>query len=352
MRYVQRHYKDELADRQNETPVAPDSTQSYGGYRYENQGASALSTRVLALFTNCNTHFGERWRLATGLRYDYPENSGEHILQPRVNLTFVKDVRTTLNVAWGRYAQPAGYHEMRADGYAPRRDVPAQRATHYIAGVQHQGETGNEWQIQAYYKRLDRLIPYRVEDIFIRFQPDLKAWGTIYGASWHWRGRLSERWTSWLTYTYMQAHQDIAGEGRSRMPTDQRHTFAAVLQDAMPSLPRSRVHIRVLFGSGYPFTKLYARLDSTDTQRILAESNRNSFRHPFYRRLDVGMSYDWPISPRVAAKINFEIFNMFDFRNRLSFTAFIDATGRAWYAPVNLSRRLFNIRVNLQFPGK
>jgi len=201
-------------------------------------------------------------------------------------------------------------------------------------------------------KRLDRLIPYRVEDIFIRFQPDLKAEGSIYGASWHWSNNLSKRWTSRMTYTYMQGRQNIAGEGASRLPTDQRHTFAAVFQDKMPSLPNSRTHLRFLFGSGYPFTPLYARPDSSGATKILAEGNRNSFRHPYYRRVDLGMSYDWTISLRVAAKGSFEIFNLFDFRNRLSYAAFVDVTGRAWYAPVNLSRRLFNARVNLQFPGK
>jgi hypothetical protein len=351
-RYLRRHYDDQLADLERETPTPFDSTLSYGGYRYETRGASALSTRALAIFGSSGANLSRRWRLDAGWRYNYYENSNEHIFQPRAALTFVKDERTTMDAAWGRYAQPAGYHEMRADGYQPRHEVPAQRATHYVAGIQRRGSAGNEWQIQCYYKRLDRLIPYRVEDIFIRFQPDLKAEGTIYGASWHWRNNLSKRWTSRLTYTYMQGRQNIAGEGQSRLPTDQRHTFAAVFQDNMPSLPRSRMHIRFLFGSGYPFTPLYAKPDSSGATKTLAEANRNTFRHPFYRRIDLGMSYDWTLSPRVEARFSFEIFNIFDFRNRLSYAAFLDATGRAWYAPVNLSRRLFNARVNLQFPGK
>jgi hypothetical protein len=346
LHYEQRRYDDTLQEMQRETPA--DSLATGSGFQYQNNGQAELFTRWLAAFGSYGMNFGKRLRLDAGLRWSFYEASAEQIVQPRLRLTITKDEQTTITAAWGRYAQPAGYHEMRADGYEPRKDIPAQRATHYVAGVQRRGNNGNEWQAQFYYKSIDRLIPYRVEDIFLRFQPDLQARGAVYGVSWYWRGQMTPRFTSWLTYSYMLGTQNIAGEGVSRLPTDQRHTFAAVLQDHMPDLPRARAHLRVLFGSGYPYTPVYSVIDSTGTRRVLVEAKRNSMRLTYYRRIDVGLSYNFSLSPRVNARLSLEVFNIFDFRNLLSYTAFIDTGGELFYTRLNLSRRLFNGRVSVQ----
>jgi hypothetical protein len=349
MRYEQRRYDDTLDEMEQIAPTTVDPSQNLAGNRFEYAGQSALFIRQLAAFNNYNLHLSKRLQLEAGLRWSYYENSSENILQPRLRLTFHKNARITISASWGRYAQPAGYHEMRAEGYLLRKGVAAQRATHWLAGVQHLSDAGHEWQMQLYYKKIDPFIPYRIEDIFIRFQPDLEARGSVYGASWYWRGQMTQRLTSWITYSYMNGGQTIQGEGRSRLPTDQRHTFAFVMQDAMPEWPRSRAHIRLLFGSGYPFTAAYLKADPTGAGRTLVTAPRNSLKLGVYRRIDIGMSYNLNFSPQVEARMSLEIFNVMNYTNHLAYAAFPDASGAVHYAPVNLSRRLFNGRVSVQF---
>ncbi|MCI0695823.1 TonB-dependent receptor [candidate division KSB1 bacterium] len=347
MRYEQRRYDDTLDEMEQVSPASLDPLPTNTGNRFEHAGQSALFIRQLAAFNSYNLRLSKRLQLEAGWRWSYYENSAESILQPRLRLTFQKNARTTISASWGRYAQPAGYHERRAEGSLLRKEVAAQRATHCVAGVQHHSDAGNEWQVQLYYKKIDPFIPYRIEDIFIRFQPGLEARAWVYGASWYWRGQMTPRLTSWITYSYMNGRQTIQGEGRSRLPTDQRHTFALVMQDAMPEWPRSRAHIRLLFGSGYPFTAAYLKTDSAG--RTLVTAPRNSLKLGLYRRIDIGMSYNLNLSSQVEARMTLEIFNVMNYTNHLAYAAFPDASGAVHYAPVNLSRRLFNGRVSLQF---
>lgn len=349
LRYEQRRYDDTLDEMEQISPASNDPSQTDLEYRFEHTGKSALFIRQLAAFNSYNLHLSQRLQLEAGLRWSYYENSAESILQPRLRVTLQKNAWTTIRASWGQYAQPAGYHEMRAEGYLLRKEVAAQRATHWVAGVQHHSNAGNEWQVQLYYKKIDPFIPYRIEDIFIRFQPGLKARAWVYGASWYWRGQMTPRLTSWITYSYMNGRQTIQGEGRSRLPTDQRHTFAFVMQDAMPEWPRSRAHIRVLFGSGYPFTAAYLKADPTGAGRTLVTAPRNSLKLGIYRRIDIGMSYNLNLSSQVEARMSLEIFNVMNYTNHLAYAAFPDASGAVHYAPVNLSRRLFNGRVSVQF---
>ena len=274
--------------------------------------------------------------------------SKQNVWQPRVNLIYRRNGATQFRLAWGRYAQPPRYHEFRDTQNNIFPETRAQIATHYVASLQHFKKNDSEYRVQAFYKNLSRIIPYKLDDIFFRYQPELQASGRIYGGSAWWRGRPIPRLESWLTYTWMDTKQNILGEGESRLPSDQTHTFAAVLQDYMPEFPNSQAHLRFVFGSGYPYTAV-GTTAIENGKRELVEGRRNGFRLRFYRRLDVGFSKTFPLANERSARAVFEVFNMFDFRNLLTYDVFIDGQGVAAITPLNLSRRLFNLRMDVKF---
>jgi len=342
VRYEQRH----ASDSQNESAQTskPDSVFLPDLLNAEGEQA----TQLVAVFGNYGRQLNTRLRMEAGLRGSYYEASSEMILQPRARLTYKSGENTVFSAAWGRYAQPASYWERRASAAFPHDEVRAQRATHLVLGVQQQRDAEHELNVQVFYKNITHYIPYRVEDILLRFEPEHEATARVYGGSIYFKLRISPRWTSWLAYAFLDGRQEIAGEGRSRLPTDQRHTLVALLQDEMPHVAGSRLHIRAILGSGYPFapTPLHS---SSSTNGAAADLPRDALSYGRYRRVDLGVSYTLSPQPNVTGRVSCEIFNVFDFRNLLTYSAFEDAQGRLRFARVNLSGRWFNVKVDVEF---
>ncbi len=324
---------------QTQKPNAPAESRQ----RHE-QGAS--TARFFAVFGNYALQINSALRMETGVRGSYYATSSEMIWQPRMRMTFNLDESTKLSAAWGRYAQPASYWERRASAAFPRDEVPAQQATHYVLGLQQQRNDEHEVNVQAFYKRLAHYIPYRFEDTLLRFEPESEATARVYGGSVYFKLRISPRWTSWLAYTYLDGRQEVVGEGKSRLPTDQRHTLVALLQDEMPQIAGSRLHVRAILGSGYPFAPAPTNFSATAAVETLP---RDALRYGRYRRIDVGVSYTLAPLPNVEGRLSCEIFNVFDFRNLLTYSAFEDAQGQLRFARVNLSGRWFNVKLNVEF---
>lgn len=305
----------------------------------------ALTPHAVAVFGNYARQFNERLRVEAGVRGSYFDSATEMIVQPRARLTYKSNESTSFSAAWGRYAQPASYWERRAHNAFPRDNVKAQRASHWVAGVQYQPEEVREVNLQLFYKKIARAIPYRVEDILLRFEPEQEASARVYGGSVYFKLRISPRWTSWLAYTYLDGRQDIVGEGRSRLPTDQRHTLVALLQDEMPSVKGSRLHVRAILGSGYPFAPAPVNFSSSAAEPL----PRDVLSYGRYRRIDLGVSYTLAPWPNIEGRLSCEIFNVFDFRNLLTYSAFEDEQGELRFARVNLSGRWLNVKLNVEF---
>ncbi len=340
MRYEQRHARDTQSEAAQTSK--PDSI--FLPILLDAQGK--LTTQLFAVFGNYGLQISKPLRIEAGLRGSYYEASSEMILQPRARLTYKTSESTTFSAAWGRYAQPASYWERRTSVTFPRDEVRAQRATHWVFGAQQQPDAEHELNVQVFHKNIEHYIPYRMEDILLRFEPEHEASARVYGGSLYFKLRISPRWTSWLAYTFLDGRQEIVGEGRSRLPTDQRHTLVALLQDEMPHVDGSRLHLRAILGSGYPFAPA---IFSSTTNVEASALPRDALSYGRYRRIDLGVSYTISPLPNVEGRVSCEIFNVFDFRNLLTYSAFEDAQGRLRFARVNLSGRWFNVKMNVEF---
>ena len=101
---------------------------------------------------------------------------------------------------------------------------------------------------------------------------------------------------SWLNYSFMVARERFypswttpLNAGLIARPTDQRHTIALFIQDYVPSDPSWKLHMRILFGSGLPYTppRPGERVGSVVVQ---VPGLRNSARYPEFRRVDFGVT--------------------------------------------------------------
>ena len=311
-----------------------------------------LSNRVMG-------HLQYSWRtskttnLILGARANYWTQNEELLISPRLQFVFDPSERDSsktwnLRFAAGYYQQPPFYRELRAfDGTIFPR-LRAQKSLHFVAG--------GDWTFylwrrpfkltgEAYYKHLDNLIPYEFENVRIRYYPEEKATGRIYGGDLKLNGQFIQGVDSWFRVSYLKAEENVKRlpeQGYVPRPTDQRVTFSMFFQDHLPRVRNFKVHINLLYGSGLPHGP---------PQNLM---NRTVFRQPHYSRVDLGMSY--LLAFRTAEEqrkafslkslwISLEVFNLLQRQNTISYNWITDAFGNNFAIPNYLSTRFLNLRV-------
>ncbi|KAA3620373.1 MAG: hypothetical protein DWQ05_00070 [Calditrichaeota bacterium] len=341
-------FSDDLDEFEQEGAARIAGAAAVSGYIFDYSAKSELTTQTVSGFASLRLATGIVG-LETGLRLSHYQPSDELIIKPRISVTISPSSLTKFNLAYGRYSQPAGYHERRMESGRFLENGAAQRASHVVAGLQHFSRKGTEYQVQLFYKELSNVIPYKTDDLFIRYQPELNSTAEIYGASAYWKGQVTQNMTSWFSYTYLFGEQDISGEGKSRLPFDQRHTFSCVIQDNMPRFPNSKAHVRFLLGSGYPYTFEGILYNPVTGQKEKLTGQRNALDLPFYRRVDIGYSYDFELKNARQMRVSFDVFNIFDFRNILGYGLISNSLGQTEIFRYNLSRRFYSAKVNFVF---
>jgi len=347
----QHTFQDHLEERLGINTFVSGDTVYSRAQSYAFQSEARLNNLSFILYGEAQWNLSHRLEAQSGLRAHYFSYNRQLTVDPRLRLKWTLAPETWLAASWGIYSQPPEYRELRDSNHTLLTDVRAQQSNKSVLSFYHQNSSGSLSRIEVFYLTQEHLIPYDFEDIFIQYQPELSGSGKAYGLNVYWYGKLNQRLNSWVSYTYLVSRQRIPELGQNEFPspTDQRNTVSVVLQDDMPNIPNMQAHLRVLFGSGYPYTAYTDRLDEQTGIYYPEAYNRMGYRMAYYRRLDVGLSYSRRFWTRVNTKLMFEIFNIFDFRNVLSYKFFILQSGDWQEVRNNLSRRLFNFRVNVMF---
>lgn len=309
----------------------------------------------------------ERAVLTAGVRLDHFDFNGETTVSPRLLLRVKASEVTTVNASAGVYYQPPTYQELRG---VPRpgetilgalnRDLRAQRAVQGVMGAEHFLTRTRLWlRGEAYYKRLDRVISYDVDNVQVRYSGENDASGQVYGLDLQVRGEFVPGLESWFNYGFLKATEtfepafrtSLNGGDRPR-PTDQRHTASIFVQDDIPGDKTWKLHLRGLFGSGYPYTPLRTSQATIGGQTFLVPGPRNSRRYDSYRRLDLGASKDvtfrrsgrdWGLLTLTA-----EVLNVFDMVNEVA-VQYASTAGTFVPEPIRLTPRTFNLRARFSF---
>lgn len=310
-------------------------------------------------------------RLVLGSRALYNDLNGQFLVTPRVQFVIDPMARLEgdlsqtpdstiqkwkkqnwqLRFAAGMYAQPPFYREMRAFDGTLNTDAKAQTAIHFIAGGDYLFQLWNRpFKLfgEAYYKQLNNLLTYEVDNVRIRYYPFNPAKGFAYGADFKVNGEFIKGIDSWMSLSYLNTQEDVEGDTRGyvRRPADQRVTFAMYFQDELPVNPTFKAHINFIYGSGLPF----------GPPRVL--DNRTVFVAPSYQRVDLGFSKLITFRSREerGGKLGLEslwatveVFNLFQRANTVSYTWIEDVFTVRYAVPNYLSSRLINARVVVKF---
>ena len=312
-------------------------------------------------------------RLIFGARAIYNDLNQQFMVAPRVqflidpssNETKVRDLmdeseyargddrRYQLRFSAGIYHQPLFYREMRDFDGTVNFKRKAQTSYHLIAGGDY---LFNIWKRpfklsgEAYFKYLENLVPFEVDNVRVRYYPFETANGYAYGVDARVTGEFIKGVDSWMTLGILNTREKVASQADSgfvRRPTDQRIQFSMFFQDELPINPTYKVHINFVYGSGLRF----------GFPRNLAL--RTVFGVPSYQRVDLGFSKLLLLNTPEEREdkkfaiesfwISAEIFNLFQRSNTISYTWIKDVYNTQFAVPNFLSARLLNLRAIVRF---
>lgn len=342
--------------------------------------------------------------IKTGVRYNYWSYNDQHLISPRASLTYapsqlkkdtngnmIKDsTNFSYRLAWGYYYQPPFYRELRNFKGEISDTIKAQKSIHYVAGIDYdffRWKRPFTVRTEIYYKDMDDIIPFDINNVRIRYYGTNSARAYAYGLETRINGEFVKGLESWISASYMKTEEDIVNDvfnryynsnseqiingftldqsiddsisfTRGYMPriTDQRISVKIFFQDEMPKFKQFKVHLNLIYASGQPFG--------------IPESveGRNTERMPDYRRVDIGFTYKMVEDGKLYSKtgkikmpqghflrnlkdfgFRMEVFNLLDISNTISHLWVSDINNQEYAVPNFLTPRLVNFRITGKF---
>ena len=314
---------------------------------------------------NIFTRHDDIIKLTAGVRGQYyitsnPQDSqfsilnSQFLLSPRIAASYKPHAGPDIlyRLAAGVYQQPTLYRELRRPDGTLCQNIPAQRSYQATAAADWNLHLfGLPFRITAdlYYKYITHLIPYTIDNLRIRYNPDQQAIGYATGASLRINGDLVPGLESWASISVMKTQEDILGDnlGWINRPTDQRFSFKIFIQDYIPSFPWWRMSLSLLYGSRTPTTHPYQTDRSIEYHippyfRADWGNTINLTRFESIRRSRIGRFFS-------DLSVSIEVFNLFDYHNVVSFIWVADYTNLYYPVPNYLTARQLNIKLSATF---
>jgi len=282
------------------------------------------------------------------------ESNSQSVISPRIQLAIKPDWNKDMlfRLSGGLYYQPPFYRELRDNDGEVNSDVNAQQSIHLVVANEYSFEMWDrpfKLISEAYYKKLNDVNPYTVENVRIRYAAANNTKAYAYGLDMRLNGEFVPGTESWFSFGYLKTEESINKQGYIARPTDQRLKFGILFQDYIPQIPNMKMYLNLVYNTGVP---------GGSPSYASPYSYQN--RLPDYKRADVGMSYIIIDSNKKVVKnwqkrikelsIGIEIFNMFDVQNSITNTWVRDVYSKRQYSiPNYLTPRIFNLRLGMQF---
>lgn len=258
------------------------------------------------------------FRFSTGIYYQTP---------------FYKEIKDTVNAG--------GIYHVNLN-----RKIKAQRSMQVVLGADYDFMVYDrpfKFTTEIYYKRLDRLIPYNLDNVRIVYYGDNCAHGYAAGIDMKLYGEFVPGTASWLTFSLMSTRENIGGKWLPR-PTDQLYNLSLYFTDYFPRRESWKMSLRCSLADGLPFGPTHSGRE------------KQVFRAPAYKRVDIGLSYkvfDYSKHPHVYGKSGFfkdiwmgiDALNLLGINNVNSYYWITDIQNTQYAVPNYLTGRQLNLRL-------
>lgn len=276
------------------------------------------------------------------------------MVSPRVSVNYKPELEYDMlfRLAAGVYQQAPFYREYRTPDGTLYADLPAQKSYQLTGSFDWNFSLRNKpftLTADLYGKYLTDIIPYTVDNLRVRYNPNLSAIGYVAGFSLRVNAELIKGLESWASLSVMRTQEDIAGDGQGWMdrPTDQRLSFKVFLQDNVPEMPWWRMSLNLVYATGMPIIIPFG------------DYGNSQLRLPSYYRVDWGNTirlsqfegfkqkrlFQWVDDIQLGV----EIFNLFNFRNVVSYLWVSDYENQPHRVPNYLTERQLNVKLTILF---
>lgn len=355
-------------------PYSPGQLELSG---FIHSGASLAITRLTGyvqdnFMANASGGFG----MQAGLRYNFNDLNNELLLSPRIGFSW-KPLRWKHDFmfrgAVGAYHQPPFYRELRRYDGSVNTAVRAQRSYQAVAGFDYNFRVGPRpfrLTSEAYYKHMDRVVTYDIDNVRIRYAGENNARAYATGLEMRLFGELVKDAESWVSIGFMRTRENLEGDtyydysldslnnildsslqqgGWFRRPTDRLFSFGMFLQDYLSTNRNFKVFMNFLYGSNMPY----------NIPRSI--KYRNGLVIDPYIRIDLGFSALLVDSERSARRshspfrnfeniwLSLEVFNLIDRDNTISYMLIKDFSNTVFALPNRLTPRLVNLKLVARF---
>ena len=317
--------------------------------------------------------------LQGGIRYNYNSFNKEFLISPRAQVSVKPNWKKDMvfKLAAGVYDQPPFYRELRRYDGSLNKAVKSQKSYQVVAGMDYNfisGERPFRITAEAYYKNLQDVISYDIDNVRIRYSGENNAKAYAYGVETRLYGELVKDAESWLSIGLMRSKENIEGDhyynyvnsagetitsktpdqvpvdsmrqdvGWVRRPTDRLITVGLFLQDYLSTNKNFKVHLNMIYGSNMPYNipnstryrnaliiDPYLRIDIGFSALLLSEKNKRRSHSPFKYFENIWAS--------------FEVFNLIDRPNTISYQLIKDFSNTVYSIPNRLTPRLVNFKI-------
>ena len=317
--------------------------------------------------------------LQGGIRYNYNSLNQEFLISPRAQVSIKPNWKKDMvfKLAAGIYNQPPFYRELRRYDGILNTGIKAQKSYQLVAGMDYNfiaGDRPFRITAEAYYKNIKDVITYDIDNVRIRYSGNNNAKAYTYGIETRLYGELVKDAESWLSIGLMRSKENIEGDhyynflnaagetinsktqdqvpvdsvrqdvGWVRRPTDRLITVGLFLQDYLATNKNFKVHLNMIYGSNMPYNipnssryrnaliiDPYLRVDIGFSALLLSEKNSRRSHSPFKNFENIWAS--------------FEVFNLIDRANTISYQLIKDFSNTVYSIPNRLTPRLVNFKI-------
>ena len=295
-----------------------------------------------------------------GARLSYWDWNNEVIFSPRASIglipKFSRDL--TFRFSSGVYYQTPFYKEMRDTITTNRvtevtlnKNIKSQRSIHFVLGCDYHFKIFRrnfKLTAEAYYKKLDNLIPYTLDNVRIVYYGENCAKGYATGVDLKLFGEFVPGSDSWITFSLMDTKERINNGDWIPRPTNQLFNLSLYFTDFFPGTDRWKMNLQGVYADGLPFS-----LPHTDREKQI-------FKAPAYMRVDIGMSYrllnneDYTYRTGIRQYfrniwLGIDAFNILGIDNVNSYYWVKDISNNNFAVPNYLTGRLINARAIIEF---
>ena len=295
-----------------------------------------------------------------GARLSWWDWNNEVLFSPRASIGIIPKFNDdiTFRFATGVYYQTPFYKEMRdtttVDGITNvtlNKEIKSQRSIHFVLGCDYHFKIFNrpfKFTAEAYYKKLDNLIPYNVDNVRIVYYGENCANGYATGLDLKLFGEFVPGTDSWLTFSVMDTRERINGGDWIQRPTNSRFCASLYFTDFFPGTDRWKMSLQGTYADGLPFGPPHTGRE------------KHTFNAPAYKRVDIGMSYRllnnedrrYRTGIRQWFKnvwLGVDAFNILGIENVNSYYWVKDINNHNYAVPNYLTGRQINARILMEF---